>query len=272
MKHKSHVFCYFLIVFFCFFAFFCTIFACNYALFGGKSSDYHTFLIPDLVGSEWDAAALPDAFSYTLTYACDPNIPAGRVIAQSPAANTERTTRAGSPIRLRLTVSLGKQTVQMPDLVGSDMRQARESLQALGLCVTCRPQFAPDQRDFTVLLQSIPAQRELSLGSEVTLVYASPLPQHSATVPSLAGLSSAKANLALLQAGLLHGKITITDTNTDSDADADLMTVSTQQIPAGTLVPLGTPIDYTLTRTETLWNFPIAEESSRALADFTRFG
>lgn len=264
MKHRSPFPIYFFLIFLSFALLLGTLAVCYSVLFGGKRTDYQTLRVPELVGSIWDESTLPDTFTCTVTYVCDPGIPAGHVISQSPAAHTERTTRAGQPIRLRITVSLGKQTALMPNLAGSDVRQARERLQALGLCVSCRPKIAPDQRDFAVLAQSIPAQTTLPLGSEVVLTYAAPLPQRSVPVPNLSGLLPTQANLALLRAGLLPGKMTTTDT------DAPLSTVSAQSIPAGTLVPIGTTIDYTLTRTDTLWNFPIAEESSRALADFTK--
>ena len=266
MKHRSPLFRYSFSIFLSFAVLLSTLAICNSVLFGGKHTPYQTLRVPQLVGSAWDPSKLSEHFACTVTYVCDADVPAGHVISQSPTANTERTTRTGQPIRLRITVSLGEQTVQMPDLLGSDVRQAREQLQALGLCVDCREQIAPDRRDFTVLSQSIPKSTVLLSGSVVILTYAAPLPQHNTAVPALSGLTAAEANLTLLRAGLLPGKETVAET----DADAPMLTVSAQSIPAGTLVPIGTTIDYTLTRTDTLWNFPIAEESSRELADFTK--
>ena len=264
MKHKSPLPHDLFLLFLSFAALLGTRSVCNSALFGGKRTAYQTLRIPALVGNVWDPASLSPQFTCTVAYAYDPGVPAGQVIAQSPAAHTERTTRTGQPIRLRVTVSLGKHTVQMPDLVGCDVRQAREQLQALGLCADCRATIAPKQRDFCVLAQSVPPSTALPDGSVVILTYAAPLPQRSVAVPFLQGMTQADASLALLRAGLLPGKMTTTDT------DAPLSTIRAQSIPAGTLVPSGTTIDYTLTRTDTLWNFPIAEESSRALADFTK--
>ena len=57
--------------------------------------------------------------------------PRGRVLELEPAQGTE----VALPAAVRLALSLGPPVVDMPDLKGFDIAQARDSLQALGLVV-----------------------------------------------------------------------------------------------------------------------------------------
>lgn len=243
-----------------------TLLASYTTLFGGKRTRYVTLCIPPLVGTRWDEDLLTDDFYARVSYAYDDAHPAGTVLSQSPAANTERTTPKGKPVLLRVLVSLGKQTVTMPDLRGRDVRQAEASLLAMGLCVSCRARQGTGQDAYEILSQSHAPGTALPEGSEVILTYAAPNALRAARVPDICGLSMAEANVALLRAGLLPGNVTLADGTTEQD----LCTVTAQQTPVGSLVPIGTKIHYTLSRTVTLWNFPNAEESSKESADFTR--
>ena len=243
-----------------------TLLACYTALFGGKRTRYVTLCIPPLVGTHWDDRALSDDFYAHVSYAYDDAHPAGTVLSQSPAANTERTTPKGKPVLLRVVVSLGKQTVTMPDLRGLDVRQAESSLLSMGLCVSCRARQGTGQDAFSILFQSQAPGTSLPKGSEVILIYAAPDKVRAALVPDICGLSRGEANVALLRAGLLPGIVSFADGATEQD----LCTVTVQQTPAGSLVPIGTKIHYTLSRTVTLWKIPNAEESSKESADFTK--
>lgn len=243
-----------------------TLLICYGKLFGGERPRYVTLQIPTLVGTRWDDSLLSDDFYTRVTYTYDKDSPAGTVLSQSPAANTERTTPEGKPVLLRVVVSLGKQTVTMPDLRGRDVRQAKQQLLAMGLCVSCRESLTSNQQAYSVLGQSAAAGTLLPEGSEVILTYAVPGATKNARVPDLYGLSPAEANVALMRAGLLPGNVIYADDATEQDT----CTVSMQQTPAGSLVPIGTKIHYTLSRMVTLWKSPIAEESSKESADFTQ--
>lgn len=239
---------------------------CYAALFGGKSTQYLTLQIPGLVGAAWDKAALSDDFFSDVTYICDDTYPAGTVISQSPAGGIWRTTRKGQPIRLRISVSLGKQTVRMPALCGTDVRQAEQRLRALGLLVRTKDSFASGHTPYDIISQSAAPDTLLPLGSEVTLIYASPNAYSSVRVPDICGMDAQSANTALLRAGLLPGAISYAD----GASALDFCYVTRQSIPKGSRVPTGTTIDYTLSRTVIPWNFPNAEESSKESAAFTQ--
>ena len=250
----------------------CTVAICYSTLLGGKKTRYVARRVPALVGKIWDEGALPEGFCPSISYTFDQAHPAGTVLSQSPAAKTVSTTKAGQPVHLRVVISLGKQTVKMPDLRGSDVRQAEQILLAQGLLVNTRGTYHTNQPGYCVLTQSEKPGAELPLGTQVTLVCACAMPVHSARVPDLQGLERTQANTALLRAGLLPGEASFSDVqDTQAEQDAlDFFTVSAQSIPRGSRVPIGTKIDYTLSRTVTPWNFPIAEESSKESADFTK--
>ena len=240
--------------------------ACYSTLFGGKRARYVTLRVPQLVGCAWDECVLPEGFYSSTTYVYDTAHPAGTVLFQSPAPHTERTVRQGQPIVLRVSVSLGKQQIEIPDLCGTDVRQAEQRLRSQGLRVRCHATYPSDPAvdGYTVTAQSVAAGSTLPIGSEITLTYASPKKIRSARVPSLIGLDRRQANTALLRAGLIPGNVTYADGATEQDP----CTVTMQEIPDGSLVPIGTTIHYTLSRTVIPWNIPFAEESSKESADF----
>lgn len=250
----------------------CTVAICYSSLLGGKKTRYAARKVPALVGKIWDESTLPEGFCPGISYTFDQEYPAGTVLSQSPAAGTVRTTQAGQPVLLRVVISLGKQTAQVPDLRGSDVRQAEQKLRALGLLVNIRGIYDTSHPGYCVLSQSQAPGTNLPLGTQVTLVYACLAPIYSARVPNLQGLERTQANTALLRAGLLPGEISFSNVPNELDEPytSDPCTVSAQAIPHGSRVPLGTKIDYTLSRTVTPWNFPIAEESSKESADFTQ--
>lgn len=235
---------------------------CYGTLFGNKHTAYHTLCVPDLIGTAYDASSIPQPFFASVVYQNDEHAPAGTVLAQSPAPGTLRTVAQGTPVPLRLSVSMGKQTQRIPDTLGTDVRQAERLLRDLGLCTQLCAKTGTDAPSFAVL-ESYPEPDALVFpGTQVTLVYAAPQKNATATVPDLYGLSPTEANLRLLCAGLLPGQDA-------SLGDSDLY-VSWQSIAPGTKVFANTKIDYTLTRIQTPWNIPIADESSKESADFTR--
>ena len=94
----------------------------------------------------------------------------GVVVAQSPDPETEL--EADSIVEL--TVSKGKETVEMPNLVGKDyLAYASPVLQELKLAVTTSEEHSDTYQAGTVISQSPQAGAELSPGATVTLVISS---------------------------------------------------------------------------------------------------
>ena len=176
-------------------------------LFGAHETGAFSLEIPDLTGKE--AAAIPtDArLKYELEYRYDADTEAGWVISQSPSAGSRRKLTAQAPTyTVRLTVSLGVESVTVPDLCGTDVREAAASLRALGLSVR-EERRESGYPEGCVLSVEPHADAAVPKGSTVTLTVSAGIPTESVTVPDLCGLSKSDALIRLWLAKLSLGEI-----------------------------------------------------------------
>ena len=131
-----------------------------------------------------------------------PTIPAGRVLNQSPAPGT--TVRSGW--HMRVTESLGPQTVKIPSLTGEPDQVAIQQIHQAGLQLgplAYLPTSAAPPG--TVLAQSPQAHAQGVAGPRVKLLIATPPVPNSATavvMPSLIGQTLSGARAILTHAGL----------------------------------------------------------------------
>jgi beta-lactam-binding protein with PASTA domain len=128
------------------------------------------------------------------------DIPAGRILAQDPAAGSR--VRREWPVRI--TESLGTQRVNIPDLTGESERAATVSIRRLSLDLGTVAHIAVPGDSDVVLAQTPPVNSAGVDGPRVSLLVSDPEdPQASAYVtPSLAGLSYAAAAERAGAAGL----------------------------------------------------------------------
>ena len=93
--------------------------------------------------------------------------PAGQVIRQSPSAGTQ--VPAGAPVTI--VVSKGERQAKVPNVIGSERREAVEAIRAAGLTPAVEEQETgvPGQVG-RVIDQFPPPGRELEPGAEVTMV------------------------------------------------------------------------------------------------------
>jgi eukaryotic-like serine/threonine-protein kinase len=161
--------------------------------------------VPNLAGltvAEATKLASRDGLNLTLEnrfYATD--VPAGRILAQEPAA--------GSHVRrdwaVRITESLGSQRVSIPDLTGQSERAATVSIRRLSLdpgVVAHLP--IPGDPD-VVLAQTPPANSGGVDGPRLSLLVSDPAdaaPQPAYVTPSLIGLPFSTAAARAATAGL----------------------------------------------------------------------
>ena len=101
------------------------------------------------------------------------NAPRGEVIAVEPVAGTV----VPIPTAVRLTVSTGPATIEMPDVTGQAYPQARAFLEQLGL----RPRppafdSTSVMTDYTVLAQSPQAGARVMPGAAISLTVAGRAP------------------------------------------------------------------------------------------------
>jgi beta-lactam-binding protein with PASTA domain len=128
------------------------------------------------------------------------DVPAGRILAQDPAAGSR--VRREWPVRI--TESLGAQRVNIPDLTGESERAATVSIRRLSLDLGTVAHIAVPGDSDVVLAQTPPVNSAGVDGPRVSLLVSDPEdPQDSAYVtPSLAGLSYAAAAERAGAAGL----------------------------------------------------------------------
>lgn len=129
---------------------------------------------PRFIGMQWEDAltAAEEADIVLAWQEANSSEPEGTVVTQ--------TTSMGEPVEpgmgvekrsvILLSVSNGKGTVLMPDLLNLDMERATETALALGLQI--RPKRVPDSApEGTVIAQSIPKDTAIQVGDIITITY-----------------------------------------------------------------------------------------------------
>ncbi len=192
--------------------------------------------IPNLCGTMLDTLEVPDWTEVEVEYRHDANAAAGVILSQSPKGGSWRQlTEANPHCRLLLTVSLGEESVTVPDLMGEDGRVAEGRLRELGLAVLVR-RVEGAYPEGTVFDMEPRAGAVLPIGAAVTLVVSVGAPRESVRVPELRGLTRSEALVQLWLSGLSLGEAVELS---PSGGDARVIR---QSHPAGTLVLGGTPI------------------------------
>jgi eukaryotic-like serine/threonine-protein kinase len=152
----------------------------------------------------------------------------GRVVEQRPDGGTEL-----EPGRTVIViVARGPNTVDVPNVVGLEVADAFERVQAAGLRARATDVFAR-QAVGRVVRQRPPAGEEAPRNS-VVLLDVSKGPQLVA-VPELGGLTEAQANAALRRAGLRPSVVRV-------PSNAPRGTVVDQNPPGGTRAPRGSTV------------------------------
>ena len=192
--------------------------------------------IPDFCGVELNTLKAPDWMEVEVEYRHDANAVAGVILSQSPKGGSwRRLTEANPRCRLLLTVSLGEESVMLPDLMGEEGRVAEGRLRELGLAVSVR-RVEGAYPEGTVFDMEPRAGAVLPIGAEVTLVVSAGVPHESVRVPELRGLTRSEALVQLWLSGLSLGEAVELDPSVEDGR------VIRQSHPAGTLVLGGTPI------------------------------
>jgi beta-lactam-binding protein with PASTA domain len=127
----------------------------------------------------------------------NPNVPRGLVVDQSPPPSSG--VKPGR--RVYLTINTGEvPTVQIPDLTGTSLREARNRISSIGLKVgNVREDSIPSPYPQTVTRQRPEAGDSLSEGKTVDLWYSTGLGDETVRVPALVGLRVDRAQQRLLR-------------------------------------------------------------------------
>lgn len=156
---------------------------------------------------------------------------AGTIILQSPAAGT--VVRRGSSIVL--TAASPQSRIQVPDLVGRTVANARADLARVGLARGSLSYTNSDASPGLVLVQTPVAGAWVSPGSVVALELSQ---TRTVRVPHLRGLGLEAAAAAIVRAGLSMGRILPADLDSIADVVAAQLPRAGKHVPVGTAVQL----------------------------------
>jgi serine/threonine-protein kinase len=124
------------------------------------------------------------------------DVPKGRVIRTSPPIASQLDIGA----TVTLVISSGPEEVTVPGLVGTDVDDARDQLEALGLRAEVRREESEDEEPGTVLEQDPEEGTTIATGTEVRLVVAEE--PESVEIPDVTGRTESEAVSALSAVGL----------------------------------------------------------------------
>ena len=168
-----------------------------------------------------------------------PSVAEGRIVSQSPAAGT----RVRRGWQIRAAESLGKQRIEIPNLIGQSARAATINLRrrSLDLGATAETEI-PGTTDERVVAQSPLANASEVSSPKISLLIARPVQAERWLMPSFIGQPLGSVTLALNNAGFRVGTVKVTD---PSAAPASPASVVVSQNPAaGEKVSEGDTIDF----------------------------
>ena len=169
--------------------------------------------------------------SYSNDYA------AGYVYKQSPVAG--RTVREGQSVTL--TVSLGIQSVTVPDVTNYLQADAEQQLKNLGVSVLVTQAVEPTVASGSVIRTDPAAGSQVAAGSTVVVYVSRPQVSTTVKVPSLVGLSSVNDARTLL----VQNKLGLGST-TEQYSDKPAGTIIAQNPAAGSTVKVNSRVSVTV--------------------------
>lgn len=162
---------------------------------------------------------------------------AGYVYKQSPVAG--RTVREGQSVTL--TVSLGIQSVTVPDVTNYLQADAEQQLKNLGVSVLVTQAVEPTVASGSVIRTDPAAGSQVAAGSTVVVYVSRPQVSTTAKVPSLVGLSSVNDARTLL----VQNKLGLGST-TEQYSDKPAGTIIAQNPAAGSTVKVNSRVSVTV--------------------------
>ena len=94
-----------------------------------------TVEIPDFCGLNINNLQAPEWLDVDIEYHYDENTPAGVVFRQTPTGGSRRRLAEDKPCQVSLAVSLGRESISLPSMIGRDVYEVATELRNLGLVV-----------------------------------------------------------------------------------------------------------------------------------------
>ena len=200
-----------------------------------------TVEIPHFCGLSMENIRAEEWLAVDIEYRYDESTPAGVVFSQTPTGGSRRRLGEDGACQVTLVVSLGRESILLPQTVGRDVYEVATELRNLGLVVNTVMESSP--REAGRVLESEPrAGESLPKGATVTLTVSQGEKQKTVTVPTLCGLSRADALIRLWLCQLNVGEVI------EASSEAPAGTVFQQSHAAGTVVLPGTKITIYVSR------------------------
>jgi serine/threonine-protein kinase len=194
-----------------------------------------TITVDSVVGQQEAAArATLEAQGFTVSVVRRPNdeIGKGVVVRQDPGAGTKL--KKGENVEL--TVSDGKGSVKVPDVVGLDFEEAQTALQDKGLNVVRHDEASDDVDAGKVTRTNPPADAPVERGSDVEVFVSSGAAQVS--VPDVSGADQVAATQTLNNAGLHVQKASQASSSVPSGTVIDTDPAAGTPVPRGSTVTI----------------------------------
>lgn len=190
--------------------------------------------VPDVVGKTYNDTLTAELFAnnYRITavdYLYDETYEPNTIVRQSPEANTvKKTTGAGGKIDLSLVVSLGPESVPIPDVSTFDYREAQIMLQERGLIVQTAEEFSDVISEGYVIGTSPAAGAHAAAGDTLILYVSKGQNIVYGKIPNVVGLSLEGAKALIHENSFMIGDIIREPSSEETD------TVLSQSIAPGT--------------------------------------
>lgn len=208
------------------------------SLFGILAPRGETFTVPDFAGMREEEVLADGRLAVTSEYRYD-ETPSGTVIGQDPPVGTARKLgeKAGK-CAVRLVVSMGPETAEVPNVIGENARVAAARLREAGFSVEYTDAETNDGEIGTVASMSPAVGERLRVGETVRVAVIRGETESLEAVPNLVGLSRDEAVLALFWKGFSVGGVTEAPSNTPAG------TVIRQVPAAGSPLPDKTEVSF----------------------------
>ncbi|MGL5764246.1 MAG: PASTA domain-containing protein, partial [Sarcina sp.] len=200
-----------------------------------------------------------DNIKYKVEETTSNEVEKGLVIKTDPAYGTTLT--QGEEITLYVSSGTKEvEKVQIPNIIGMTVENAKATLTDLGLTVTTSQSYSDTIKNGEVMSIDPSVGSEIAKDSTVNLVV-SQGPQQ-VNVPNVAGMTLDQAKQAIQQAGLVVG--TVTQQHSDSVANGNVISVS----PTGA-TPKGSTINITVSSGKEIQMVAVPNVEQKSLQDAT---
>lgn len=164
--------------------------------------------IPDFIGRQYEEVVndsdYQGLFHFEVSYTIDPDSREGEIVAQSPDVGKSMVADTDG-ISVKLTVSTGVMTQEIPDVTNMTYQDANLALQKVNFVVELEKEASNTVTEGYVIRTSPDAGETLAAGSTVYVVYSSGPEVQYVTMKNLVGMTESDARHSISTMGLSFG-------------------------------------------------------------------